>query len=519
MFETIYDIWFENPKNWLPITPKEKERVDSYFYTTCYKKEWVDVKHIHIQQNVTKKEKLGCMIYYDQLIRHFERKDPTITVDVEMYRKQLEPYVYDWIEEWFHEFQETELLFCLMVLKHLKQYENVLEIIHLWLQSKEMVIKDCIYLSKFYYDTYKKLYTQSYIASHIQKSTWKKGDSFSFDPMTVCDHYNEKGVCIDTFDTKDQLLELPKKEQVIVSLSGGVDSMTTLYLLNQMKTPSIELCACHILYGNRKESMEEYHILEEYCNQLGIDLYMYQINYLRRNEVDRAFYEKMTRDIRFFVYKSLIHKENYGVYMGHINEDVIENIWSNFSRGQHLFDLKKMSVEVEQEDVILVRPFLYTSKENIYEIAHRYQIPYLKNTTPTWSNRGKFRMDFYEATHRQYGKQVDEKIMEVADRFHYVGLVLNRMIYEPIDKSYDDIHKTIDVSRAMEAMLDELGWLEVFTKLCHTRLKISKPTIRSVRQFKQRVEKYKDGVLKFQMKKDLQCLFYKEGETYKIKIL
>jgi len=50
------------------------------------------------------------------------------------------------------------------------------------------------------------------------------------------------------------------------------------------------------------------------------------------------------------------------------------------------------------EGVNIIRPFLNIDKNKILNIAHNYCIPYLKNTTPTWSNRGKFRNKFYNET-------------------------------------------------------------------------------------------------------------------------
>ena len=46
------------------------------------------------------------------------------------------------------------------------------------------------------------------------------------------------------------------------------------------------------------------------------------------------------------------------------------------------------------EDVWIMRPFISVEKKEILEFAHCYNIPFLKNTTPEWSNRGKLRNIF-----------------------------------------------------------------------------------------------------------------------------
>ena len=42
-------------------------------------------------------------------------------------------------------------------------------------------------------------------------------------------------------------------------------------------------------------------------------------------------------------------------------------------------------------DVNIVRPLINYYKNDIYDYAHFYQIPYFLDTTPDWSVRGKFR--------------------------------------------------------------------------------------------------------------------------------
>ena len=41
--------------------------------------------------------------------------------------------------------------------------------------------------------------------------------------------------------------------------------------------------------------------------------------------------------------------------------------------------------------VSIWRPLLPFTKEQIYDFAHRYGVPYFKDTTPHWSTRGHLR--------------------------------------------------------------------------------------------------------------------------------
>ena len=545
--EEIYDFWFSNKKYWIPITDKEKEDVDKIIYEKFYT--FYDNFNINSIKDVITK----C-IYIDQMNKHFLRHilrnklENDYLSEEYIIKKRIE--LCDYLEIWFNKIdlkkiQEEELIFLLMPFKHIKKYKYVLTKIQIYCSIKKEKISKNLDLSRFFNDTCKKYFTNEEL--EITKETFDTNEKDIYNPISlledrveVCEYYPEE-YCEEDFCNLNQnkinhnlfttysremsLLEniIRDRNLLIVSLSGGVDSMVTLYLLTilmrQERYSNIRVVACHIIYGNRKESLIEYDVIREFCYKLKITLYSYKIEFLRREEVEREFYEKMTREIRFMVYKNIVNyyeicDKKYGIFLGHIKEDVIENIWSNIAKCQHIFDLKKMTDETECDGVIILRPFLTVNKEIIIKIAHEKKIPYLKNTTPSWSNRGKFRERFYRETHIQYGKSVDEKILELSEAYEKVGKILDKMIYNPIIESYriDDNHeKVINVSKAIEAELDISGWQIIFERICHEKICIKKPSIHSIKEFIERIKKFKGKEIRIQIKKDLQVIFYEKS--------
>lgn len=487
-YKKVYEIWFQNPDYWMPISEKDKKRVDKILYDSFF----TDLSYSYTSKN----EKIGYVVYHDQLLRHFQRHNPSLYYNFDEIRNDLLPICSALLSETL---SEEELIFVLFPFKHLHHYDIVLEEIIKW---KNDELHTYSKLCKFFQDTYQKKYSIDEIRQNIKKAG--KG-AINFDPMDVCEVYNTPII--------QKYVDIAPKSLSIISLSGGVDSMT---ILSQIPKDH-RVIACHLIYGNREESMKEFKIVEEYCDHLGIDLYYYQIEYLKRSEVEREFYERMTRDIRFYFYKCLIGDEmDYGVYLGHIQDDVVENVWTNFAKGQHLFDLKKMSVESIQEGVRIIRPFLNMKKTEILEIARKCQIPYLKNTTPTWSNRGKFRNRFYKETHEQYGDSVDEKIVQVATQLEHVGKIMENLIYKPIYSSFSK--NVLCITRAMEAKIGVTEWVEILTHVCHHFLKTNKPRIHAVEQFVERLYHTKTFPIRFQLKKDLDFWIEKEKEEYFLKL-
>ena len=514
MSTTIVDFWKANRRFWIPISSAEKAEADAV------------ITERFLDYDYREDNMYGQVIFLDQFLRHFERHthstNPTL-VDEDTIQSAREMAV-DIVKAdlpLLEQADEIEVLFCLMPFKHLKQYDFIFPFIHnVWLKGRPLT--DFPHLSKFYNDTYRKAYTLDSVFNAIQQTH----TITTYNPVQICDsypdEYNKKEwlAKIYEYTNEDVLRLLQFDKPVIVSLSGGVDSMVMLALLARLSVPTV---AIHIIYGNRKESPQEYAFITEYCTKLRIPLYTYTIEFLRRDTVDRAFYESMTRDLRFFAYeavKELAYPEETGekepaVLLGHIQDDIVENIWTNLAKGQHLHNLKKMMKEEYQQRALICRPFLTLEKSTIYEVSQQLAIPYLKNTTPPWSNRGKFREHFYKATHDQFGEAVDKKMIQVADMLEKQALMIERLLYEPILQSYTN--RVIDITPALRAQMDDAGWILIFEHICHKHLGLGKPSIHAIRDFRGRLERFVNDhtdTMIIPMKKEFAVILRRKDDRY-----
>ena len=210
--------------------------------------------------------------------------------------------------------------------------------------------------------------------------------------------------------------------------------------------------------------------------------------------------------MRFAVYKAVAEICGYvesQVCLGHIRDDAVENVWTNFAHGTHLHNLKKMQLVEQQMGVTICRPFLELKKSDIYAMSTAAAIPYLKNTTPSWSNRGKFREQFYAATHAQFGASVDDVVLRVADTLTKQAVMLEHLIYKPIYESWNPEARSLNISPALQADLDIAGWSILFEHVCHKLLGRPKPSIHAVREFVRRLKLPTHRKCIIQMKKDL----------------
>jgi tRNA(Ile)-lysidine synthetase-like protein len=510
MSTTIIDFWRDNRSYWITLPNRQKE-VDEVIRDKFWIYDWS-------QENL-----IGQVIYLDQFSRHFARLGLLDEIQVRSYRINACALIMIRFGEliWFN---EVELVFALMPFKHLERFDFIFNYIHSsWLQLNNKKLYDCPDLMRFYMDTYKKAYTLNMVSSKI---ITEHDVNKTYDSDVICDYYPDKYLeCTwDLFDEAENCKELMsmldfKKEKVIVSLSGGVDSMVMLSLL---KYGGADVEAVHIVYGNRAESEMEYAFLAEFCRRLDIKLSVYRIEWLRRGDVDREFYEDMTRDLRFMVYKTF----NAGtrILLGHIKDDIVENIWTNIAHCHHLGNLKKMEFEEVQEGVRICRPFLMAEKRHIYRASELMGVPYLKNTTPSWSNRGKFREVFHRATVAQFGSSVDDKIIEFAEAVQKQNALLEMLLYQPIYDSYSD--GMINITNAIKAVqvgktdMDANSWLPIFEWVCHKKLGCARPGIKAIRDFCGRLGRGFVGTMNVEMGKGLRVVVsYIYGGEYTMQFI
>lgn len=128
---------------------------------------------------------------------------------------------------------------------------------------------------------------------------------------------------------------------LIVSLSGGVDSMVLAHILLALKScHGRRVCAVHIDYSNRSESAAEADYLRHWCSARGVALRVRVVHEVKRGKTPRDEYEKESRRIRFDAYREAMSEFGGGaIFFGHHIGDVQENVISNVMKGASVLNV------------------------------------------------------------------------------------------------------------------------------------------------------------------------------------
>lgn len=195
-------------------------------------------------------------------------------------------------------------------------------------------------------------------------------------------------------------------KRVLVSLSGGVDSMACIHALERNERVvqgELKFAAVHINYCNRLHSDAEEAFVRHYCATRCIPLYVRRIQEIHRptcmSHGMRDVYEDYTRAVRYGTYAfawhhALADADDPGavtVLLGHNRCDAFENILTNIAYRTHYDNLEGMAVIGVHDSVRVVRPLLGVEKEAIHAYAAIHGLLHVRNSTPSWSQRGKIR--------------------------------------------------------------------------------------------------------------------------------
>ena len=194
-------------------------------------------------------------------------------------------------------------------------------------------------------------------------------------------------------------LNRPDDYKFILSLSGGVDSMSLLVMLVKL---GIKFVAVHIRHSSRcDETEKELQWVQFVCKKLKVTLFHHHvlvarphgISELRSSEISRDEFEDYTRRIRFLMYRrALPCCPTVTVLIGHHLDDVDENRIAELGKG-NLINIDGMAEDMQlEENIVVVRPLCAnTRKDQIRQFALAQKIPHMKNSTPIWSKRGWIR--------------------------------------------------------------------------------------------------------------------------------
>lgn len=296
--------------------------------------------------------------------------------------------------------------------------------------------------------------------------------------------FSEYDAVVQNVGTNESLVEYlreycdtKKSSTYVVSLSGGVDSMVIATILKFLNKNTV---CIHINYNNRTESSLEADFLKSWTYQNNIEFVYHEFTDIIRGTINRNSYEDKTRRIRFDIYRRVLKDyTDSSIILGHHDDDIIENVFNNVCRGRSILDLKVMQKESNVLGVPLSRPLLGMRKQAVYDFAHKYKVPYFKDTTPLWSLRGTYRSVYSPQLEKTYSG-FSNNLMAIAEQSDQWNSLIQTHLVEPFVNSIKYTHNSVIIPLAGHMSSPECFWKTVLIKVFHKYGK-STPSNKSIK--------------------------------------
>ena len=178
---------------------------------------------------------------------------------------------------------------------------------------------------------------------------------------------------------------IPDRSHLLVSVSGGQDSMALLTLLNDIKEQ--HNWSLNIWHGDHRwhsKSRDFANKLKYYCLQKKLILHLDIANQIDVSSEEKARkwrYERLCETASEIIIKDQ-NINNLYILTGHTSTDNTETFILNLARGSSLSGLRGIAKKrLINKNYYLVRPFLIFSRNDTASICKELEIPFWEDPT------------------------------------------------------------------------------------------------------------------------------------------
>jgi tRNA(Ile)-lysidine synthase len=224
----------------------------------------------------------------------------------------------------------------------------------------------------------------------------------------------------------DVLVESLEGKKVGVAVSGGMDSMALLHwFIHNRARLNITLTAINFDHGLRKNSREDSLFVMNYCQKNNIPCLYYKLDL---SNTDQNI-ENAARTARYNIFHELLKKDLDYIATAHHALDNAETVLLHLFRGSGLRGASGIRYKTPEG---IIRPLLYTPKEDIEKYVRENNILYVTDETnlKTDYDRNYIRLEVLPKIMRRFPFAV-KNITEFAKTAKEDDEFINRFVEEP----------------------------------------------------------------------------------------
>lgn len=227
---------------------------------------------------------------------------------------------------------------------------------------------------------------------------------------------------------------LKEDETVVCATSGGIDSMTLLYLLIKIRSDKhINIVCAHINHNLREESFEEYNFVLDYCKKNDV---IFEGTIFEKHTSGN--FESESRKKRYNFFESILNKYSSKYLLtAHHGDDLIETIIMRIVRGSTLDGYIGFDMISDRDNYKILRPLIYYSKDEIIDYANKNNIEYREDKTnsDTKYTRNRYRKEILPLLKRE-NSSIHLKFLKFSNTIKESSIFIDNYV----DRIYQEIY-------------------------------------------------------------------------------
>ncbi|MGC8595668.1 MAG: tRNA lysidine(34) synthetase TilS [Candidatus Kryptoniota bacterium] len=259
----------------------------------------------------------------------------------------------------------------------------------------------------------------------------------------------------ETFVRKHQLIS--DKDRIIVGVSGGVDSIVLLDILNDYRQlHRLEIAVAHVNYHLRgEESNEDEQFVRSLCENYGLPCFVHSVDTHSYMVEHKLSVQVAARNIRYKFYETVKILKNYNkIAVGHNANDNAETVMMNLLRGSGTNGLG--GIPVKRGDII--RPLLFAERKDIEQYARLKSLSSRLDSSNTkdYYTRNFIRRSLIPQIQERINPNIVNTLNRTAEIFQdFKKFISNEVsvIYSSVVKRYDEDKVVLDVFKLKNAPL------------------------------------------------------------------
>lgn len=232
------------------------------------------------------------------------------------------------------------------------------------------------------------------------------------------------------FATVKQYKMLNPGEKVLVAVSGGVDSVTLLFVLRRLPL-ALRLHVFHLDHGLRPEAEAEKELVVKICTDWGLPCRVEEIK-LEKRARGASLQERARKERYRLLAEAAQAAGATRIALGHQADDQVETVLMRFLSGAGPEGLSG----IPPVRGPYIRPLLAVSREEILAYAREYSLRWLEDTSNRETDyfRNRIRHCLLPLLHEEYQPGLAKRLQETAVLFReweeFIGAMVDETLKE-----------------------------------------------------------------------------------------